>query len=134
MAGRHTVSRCGAKRARCHTEIGGVITQAARLLRGTGYEAVPGPGRGSAQSAVAAPYAHVTAPLRRLGDRFNNEIILAVHAGHEPPQWAVDALGSLPEELTAAGTKSGTIDTRSWTSSKRCCWNGRSDRPFRHGL
>ena len=86
------------------------ITQAARLLRGAGYEAIAGPGLGNEQSAVAAPYAHVTAPLRRLGDRFNNEIILALHAGEAPPAWAVGALGTLPDDLTAAGRKSSKVE------------------------
>lgn len=45
---------------------------AATLLRGARYTAFEGaaPGADALHAAVAAPYAHVTAPLRRLVDRF----------------------------------------------------------------
>ena len=36
--------------------------------------------------AVAAPYAHVTAPLRRLADRYATEVCLALHDGREVPR------------------------------------------------
>jgi exoribonuclease R len=47
------------------------VDHAAELMRGAAYTAFdgalpPAPGHG----AVAAPYAHVTAPLRRLADRY----------------------------------------------------------------
>ncbi|MGB2758165.1 MAG: RNB domain-containing ribonuclease [Acidimicrobiia bacterium] len=86
------------------------VTQAARLLRGAGYEAITEVGVGAVQSAVAAPYAHVTAPLRRLGDRFNNEMLLAITAGQTPPLWAVEALGTLPQDLTAAARRSSAVE------------------------
>jgi exoribonuclease R len=51
---------------------------------------------------VGAPYAHVTAPLRRLADRFVNEIVVAVANGQSPPAWARETLPDLPA-LMAAG-------------------------------
>ncbi|MDT4989426.1 MAG: hypothetical protein QOI74_3520 [Micromonosporaceae bacterium] len=76
------------------------VDEAAELLRGAGYTAFDGelpadPGHG----AVAAPYAHVTAPLRRLGDRYASEVCLALTAGAEVPGWARQALGKLPEVM-----------------------------------
>jgi exoribonuclease R len=69
------------------------IQQAADLLRGAGYTAfhheVP---EQNTHAGVAAPYAHVTAPLRRLADRYATEICLALHAGQEPPTRDLDAL------------------------------------------
>ena len=77
-----------------------LLTQAARLFRGAGYvsfDGTPPTGDAAVHAAVAAPYAHVTAPLRRLVDRFGNELVLAHCAGVEPSGWAREALDELPE-------------------------------------
>jgi exoribonuclease R len=79
------------------------LTQALEALRGAGYSVItstaePVPTHG----AIAAPYAHVTAPLRRLADRFANEIVLALCAGQHSPAWATDALPALPEVMQDA--------------------------------
>ena len=48
-----------------------LIHEATALFRGAGYTAFDGePPEQPEHAAVAAPYAHVTAPLRRLVDRF----------------------------------------------------------------
>jgi exoribonuclease R len=57
-------------------------------------------------AAIAAPYAHCTAPLRRLVDRYANEVCLAICAGTEVPAWARDALPALPIEM-ALGAERG---------------------------
>ena len=44
-------------------------------------------------AALAAPYAHCTAPLRRLVDRAVSEACLAIAAGADPPGWLEAALG-----------------------------------------
>jgi exoribonuclease R len=61
-------------------------------------------------SAVGAPYAHVTAPLRRLGDRFANEIVLAIAAGSAPPAWAVDALPKVVDVMPAADRRASAVE------------------------
>ena len=79
-----------------------LVHQAARAFRGAGYLALHGtsPKAHDVEHAtVAAPYAHVTAPLRRLADRVANEIVLALAAGAEPPEWAVAALSELPRVM-----------------------------------
>jgi len=53
-------------------------------------------------SAIAAEYAHVTAPLRRLVDRYGTEICLAHTAGTPVPQWVLNRLPALPAEMAAA--------------------------------
>ncbi len=76
-----------------------LLTHASRLFRGAGYLAFDGTapaGDEGLHAAVAAPYAHVTAPLRRLVDRFGNAIVLAQCAGGDPPTWATEALAELP--------------------------------------
>jgi exoribonuclease R len=88
-----------------------LLTQAARLFRGAGYVGfVDGAPAGDAglHAAVAAPYAHVTAPLRRLVDRFGNEVVLALCAGTTPPAWARDALAELPELMAKGRRREGS--------------------------
>lgn len=88
-----------------------MVTQASRLLRGAGYEAFDGaPPADPVHAAVAAPYAHVTAPLRRLVDRFANEVVLAECAGRQPVAWARDALAQLPELMAGARRREGSAD------------------------
>jgi exoribonuclease R len=76
------------------------LDHAAELMRGAGYTAFDGdrpddPGHG----AVAAAYAHVTAPLRRLADRYVTEVCLALHAGTPVPDWSRTALPRLPDVM-----------------------------------
>jgi exoribonuclease R len=88
-----------------------LIAQAARLFRGAGYEAFHGaPPEVSEQAAIGGPYAHVTAPLRRLGDRFALELALAACEEHPPPAWALDALGPLPEALEDGARRQAALD------------------------
>lgn len=87
------------------------VDQAAELLRGAGYTAFDGvapddPGHG----AVAAPYAHVTAPLRRLADRYASEVCLALHDGIDVPEWVRSALPKLPDVMHASGRRAGTAE------------------------
>src|SRR5207249_1550900 len=49
-----------------------------------------------------ALYAHVTAPLRRLADRYANEVVLALCAGETPPPWCTDRLAELPSTMGQA--------------------------------
>jgi exoribonuclease R len=76
------------------------VEQAADLLRGASYAAFDGavPDQ-PLHSAVAAPYAHVTAPLRRLADRYATEVCLALHAGREVPGHVRGALAGLPDTM-----------------------------------
>jgi exoribonuclease R len=48
---------------------------------------------------VGAPYAHVTAPLRRLADRYATEACLALHDGRPVPDWARASLPRLPKAM-----------------------------------
>lgn len=88
-----------------------LIDRSRALLRGAGYLPLVGGERPAPElaihSAVAAPYAHVTAPLRRLGDRYATEAVLATVAGAPVPAWVAEALPQLPELLTASGRRSG---------------------------
>jgi exoribonuclease R len=88
-----------------------LLTLATRLLRGAGYTAFDGtPPEQVQHSAVAATYAHCTAPLRRLVDRYVGEVCLALSAGVEVPGWARQALPQLPAEMAAADHRAHALD------------------------
>ncbi|WP_237109712.1 RNB domain-containing ribonuclease [Nonomuraea sp. MG754425] len=81
------------------------------LLRGAGYVAFDGaPPRLAEHAAVGAPYAHVTAPLRRLVDRYATEVCLAVAAGEPVPSGVRAALAALPELMSASGRRAGGVE------------------------
>ncbi|MFD8375881.1 RNB domain-containing ribonuclease [Streptomyces sp. NPDC059688] len=61
-------------------------------------------------SAVAAPYAHCTAPLRRLADRHASEICLAAVAGQDPPDWVLAVLDALPRRMAEGAQLAGTVE------------------------
>ena len=88
-----------------------LLHQAARALRGAGYVVVDATTPVAAQehAAIASTYAHVTAPLRRLADRFANKVALALCAGRPVPAWATDALPSLPKLMGAAHERDGAL-------------------------
>lgn len=84
---------------------------AAELLRGAGYTAFDGAAPAEpGHAGVGAPYAHVTAPIRRLGDRFATEVCLAVAADRPVPGWATDALPLLPDLLAASGRRAKAVE------------------------
>ena len=88
------------------------LLQAARTLRGAGYVGFADGDRPEhpEHGAIASVYAHVTAPLRRLVDRFGNEILLALFAGVEPPGWAIDALADLPSLMGRARQRESALE------------------------
>jgi exoribonuclease R len=94
------------------------LDQAAELLRGAGYTAFGAdapPPRDAGHGGVGAAYAHVTAPLRRLADRYATEICLSVYAGSTVPEWASQALPRLPKAMSttdrlASAADRGAID------------------------
>ncbi len=80
-----------------------MVLACTRLLRGSGYVGFDGEVPAEPQhSALASEYAHVTAPLRRLGDRYAGEICLALCAGTDVPAWVLDKLPALPDTLKAS--------------------------------
>ena len=89
-----------------HPDHAAMITACTRLLRGSGYAAFDGEVPADPRhAALASEYAHVTAPLRRLGDRYAGEICLAICAGVPVPDWVLDELHRLPEVLQESGRR-----------------------------
>ncbi|MFF5482825.1 RNB domain-containing ribonuclease [Streptomyces sp. NPDC012935] len=88
------------------------LQECTTLLRGAGYTvfrdgALPDI---TTHSAVAAPYAHCTAPLRRLADRHTSEICLAAAAGRPIPDWVLMALDALPARMAEGTRRAGTVE------------------------
>lgn len=94
------------------------LNQATSLFRGAGYITFDGDHptpETAVHGALATRYAHVTAPMRRLIDRFGLEICLAISTGTDIPQWVRDELATLPESMAAGGRiasnyENGTIN------------------------
>ncbi|WP_374773724.1 RNB domain-containing ribonuclease [Streptomyces sp. NBC_01310] len=88
------------------------LQECTALLRGAGYTAFTGGDSPdpAIHSAVAAPYTHCTAPLRRLVDRYTGELCVAAVAGAEPPPWAVAALAALPDTMADGSRLANTVE------------------------
>ncbi len=111
-----------------------MIAQSARGLRGAGYDAFDGElPKLTEHSAISAEYAHVTAPLRRLGDRYANEAILAALAGVRPPEWVLETLPELPRLLGQARNREGSLDRAVLDMVEAALLTGRVGDTF-HGL
>ena len=77
-----------------------LIYEATGLFRGAGYAAFDGVvPEHPEHAAVASTYAHTTAPLRRLGDRFVLAACEAISAQHDVPGWVRETLPTLPDML-----------------------------------
>jgi len=87
------------------------LQDATSLLRGAGYTAFDGglPDLVT-HAAVAAEYAHATAPLRRLVDRYVSEVCLSLCAGETVPGWARTALPALPAEMAESDRRASALE------------------------
>ncbi|MFJ9028624.1 RNB domain-containing ribonuclease [Streptomyces sp. NPDC102274] len=88
------------------------LQECTALLRGAGYTVFTGGRipRPAVHAAVAAPYTHCTAPLRRLVDRYAGEICLSAVAGQEPPEWVLAALDRLPKEMAEGAERANGVE------------------------
>lgn len=88
-----------------------VMREAQKLLRGADYDVLHGaPGREDVHAGVGGYYAHVTAPLRRLVDRFATETCLAIAAGNDVPEWVSSRYEELVETMRSSGTTASNVD------------------------
>lgn len=90
-----------------------LLNQATALFRGASYAAFTSTDEipeDPEQSAIAAPYAHTTAPLRRLVDRF---VLLVCHAhaqGRPPEPELLAALPEIPDAMQRTAGQSGELE------------------------
>ena len=118
------------------------MDQAMSLFRGSGYlafgaggVAVPADDEASdaeeaVHSAIAARYAHVTAPLRRLVDRYGEEICIAACAGRSVPEWVLQALPDLPGIMEQTGKRARAIGRGALTALEALVLRGHEGEVF----
>ncbi len=88
-----------------------LIYEATSLFRGSAYAAFDGtPPAHPEHGALAANYAHVTAPLRRLVDRFGLAVCEAISSGVDVPEWARAALPGLPDLMATSGRTASAVE------------------------
>ncbi len=104
---------------------------AAGLFRGAGYVAFDGqlPDE-TMQSAIGAPYAHATAPLRRLVDRWVLVICHALSTGEDVPPWARDSLPDLPELMSRSSQKASQLTAGAVDRIEAAVLHGREGEEF----
>ena len=107
------------------------LDEAGILLRGAAYtpfDGIPPPQPG--HGGVGAPYAHVTAPLRRLVDRFGTEVCLALAAGAEPAPELRAALPELPALMAASDRRTREVERAVLDATEAWVLRGREGQTF----
>jgi exoribonuclease R len=88
-----------------------LLRDATSVMRGAAYAAFDGtPPEHARHGALAMEYAHVTAPLRRLADRYALECSLAACAGEPPPEWVRARLADLPKAMAEADRRANALE------------------------
>ncbi len=89
-----------------------LLTEAATMLRGAGYSAFDGgPPELATHAGVGGAYAHATAPLRRLLDRYVGEVCVALCADEPVPDWARTELPNLPRLMAASNQRAHSYES-----------------------
>jgi len=88
-----------------------MVLASTRLLRGAGYVGFDGEVPAQPEhSALASEYAHVTAPIRRLVDRYAGEVCVALCAGEEVQDWVLERLPDLPATMQESSRKASAYE------------------------
>ncbi|PFG40229.1 RNB domain-containing protein [Georgenia soli] len=115
------------------------LNEATALFRGAGYlalgveeadEDADDDGTITRHAAIASEYAHVTAPLRRLVDRYGLEICLAHCAGEEVPDWVLAALPGLPATMARSTRRAGAYERGAVDALEALVLQGRVGETF----
>jgi exoribonuclease R len=108
-----------------------LLEEATSLLRGAGYTAFDGGvPEHATHAAVAAEYAHATAPLRRLVDRYVSEVCLALCAGDDVPGWVRSALPGLPATMAESGRIGHELERECVALMEAAVLHGREGEEF----
>lgn len=108
------------------------LTEAVSLFRGAGYATLPisGDRHAHMHAAVAAPYAHVTAPLRRLVDRYGLEVCLCICSGRDIPEWVTRGLATVSERMAATSRVANGFERETVNIVEALVLNGREGETF----
>ncbi|MGL4172631.1 MAG: RNB domain-containing ribonuclease [Actinomycetota bacterium] len=108
-----------------------LMHEATSLFRGAGYTPFDGaPPEYAHHAAVADQYAHVTAPLRRLVDRFGLVICAALCRDSAPPGWVREALPLLPALMSASDGRMKKVERACTDVVETAVLSGRSGEVF----
>ncbi|MFL6150890.1 MAG: RNB domain-containing ribonuclease [Ornithinibacter sp.] len=108
-----------------------LIHEATALFRGAGYTAFDGaPPEQRDHAAVAAPYAHVTAPLRRLVDRFGLVVCEAACGAGEVPDAVRAALPELAARMRDSDHRARTAERACADATEAAVLRGREGESF----
>ena len=108
-----------------------LIHEATALFRGAGYTAFDGaPPAQPEHAAVAAPYAHVTAPLRRLVDRFGLVVCEAACRGTDVPDAVRAALPLLPDLMRDSDRRARAAERACADATEAAALRGREGESF----
>ena len=81
-------------------------------------------------SAIGAPYAHATAPLRRLADRYVLELALALHESAIVDKSIVDQLQRLPKVMDDVASLAGSVERACIDLVESVVLSGREGQEF----
>ncbi|TPK72638.1 RNB domain-containing ribonuclease [Mesorhizobium sp. B2-4-17] len=81
--------------------------------------------------AMAATYAHATAPLRRLADRYVVRCALAIANGQPVPQAVIDAFARLPKVMGRADSRASQINHAAIDLAEAVMLKGREGETFK---
>jgi exoribonuclease R len=81
-------------------------------------------------SAIAATYAHATAPLRRLQDRYVIEAALAVANGRDVPDDIADAFDALPRAMARGEQRANRVERQALELAEAVVLSGRQGHTF----
>jgi len=107
-----------------------MLAEATTLFSGAYYQVIEPGTEPKRHAALATTYAHTTAPLRRLVDRFVGETCLAICAGREVPDWVSEALPALPLTMARAQSRSGTYEAVCLNLVEAAVLSGREGQTF----
>lgn len=108
-----------------------LLWQARRVTRGADYVAFGGePPADPLHHALAMPYAHVTAPLRRLADRYVLDLLVDLETGKRPSATEVETLGKLPKVMDEAERKEGRMERGAVDIAEAFMLRGRAGERF----
>jgi exoribonuclease R len=108
-----------------------LLHAAGALFRGAAYVPFDGtPPEQTQHAAVASVYSHVTAPLRRLVDRFGLVAAHTAHRGEPAPDWLLAGLPLLPAAMAASDRLTGEVERRCVDAVEVAVLSGRTGDEF----
>jgi exoribonuclease R len=114
-----------------HPHLPALVWQARRVGRGADYAAFAGaPPEHPLHAALAWEYAHVTAPLRRLADRYVLDLLVELAERRRPTPEEVKTLFALPPLMDEAERKAGRLERKGVDLAEAWTLRGREGETF----